>query len=119
MIISIKRVYDGKSPGDGRRILVDRLWPRGISKAELTFDVWAKDLAPSPSLREWFGHLPERFPEFSRRYIDELKENRELDAVIPGDSEGQITLLYAAKDPIHNHAAVLAQYLRDRSTAAR
>jgi uncharacterized protein YeaO (DUF488 family) len=109
--IFLKRVYETPSPQDGRRILVDRLWPRGVSKAAAQLDGWMKDVAPSTALRKWFDHRPERWPEFRRRYICELKSNpslRTLGAMVAG---GPVTLLYAARDTAHNEAVVLAEQL--------
>src|SRR5438045_2271456 len=104
--IAIKRVYDRESAGDGKRVFVDRLWPRGVTSGTLKFDLWAKELAPSPGLRKWFGHVPERFPQFRMRYLQELAANPEVDSVLPADPHERLTLLYAAKDPVHNHAVV-------------
>jgi uncharacterized protein YeaO (DUF488 family) len=108
--VAIKRAYDPPSPQDGTRILVDRLWPRGLSKAKAGLDGWNKDVAPSPRLRTWFGHKPERFAEFARRYRAELKHNpalAELRAL-----KGKVTLIYGARDPAINHAVVLAKLLK-------
>ena len=109
--ISIKRIYEPPSPADGRRILVDRLWPRGVSKANARLDSWMKDIAPSTELRRWFDHRPERWPEFRRRYIYELKENPALSTLRELAADRPVTLLYAAKDEAHNEAAVLAELL--------
>ena len=108
--IALKRAYEPPSPQDGTRILVDRLWPRGLSKAKARLDGWSKDVAPSSRLRQWFNHRPERFQEFARRYRAELKGNpalAELRAV-----KGKVTLVYGARDPEINHAAVLAKVLK-------
>jgi uncharacterized protein YeaO (DUF488 family) len=120
--VVIKRAYDAPSGRDGIRILVDRLWPRGLRKDTAALDLWAKDLAPTPSLRKWFDHRPERFAEFKRRYRDELKGNRAVLDVIGQIGEAKATLLYAAKDPMVNHAVVLADFLnrsRLRKSATR
>lgn len=113
--ISIKRIYDEPSPQDGYRILVDRLWPRGVSKERAALDLWMKAIAPSPELRRWFGHDPERFDEFAEQYRRELDANTEavdeLESVC--SEQGDVTLLYAAKDPIINHAEVLREYLEN------
>ena len=111
--IVIKRVYDPPARSDGRRYLVDRLWPRGVRKADAALDGWWKELAPSTGLRKWFGHKPERFAEFKRRYTAELKENPDLKQTAKS-LKGKITLLYGAKDPQINHAVVLAAALRRR-----
>jgi uncharacterized protein YeaO (DUF488 family) len=106
-----KRAYEEPSRQDGLRILVDRLWPRGLSKEAAALDLWAKDVAPTPSLRKWFDHRPERFAEFKRRYRDELKGNPALPDVLAQIGKRKATLLYAAKDPAINHAVVLAEVL--------
>ena len=109
--IEIKRVYDKPSRTDGTRILVDRLWPRGLKREDAALDHWAKDLAPSSELRKWFDHKPERFEEFARRYRSELKHNPAIETA-RAYAKGHMTLLYAARDPACNHAVVLADYLR-------
>ncbi len=109
-MIAIKRAYEKSGADDGRRVLVDRLWPRGVAKSALKIDAWEKDVAPSPALRKWFGHEPKRWTEFCRRYQAELKERRaELRAL--KKSARKLTLVYAAKDPEHNHALVLKEVL--------
>jgi uncharacterized protein YeaO (DUF488 family) len=109
-MIAIKRAYEKAGKGDGRRVLVDRLWPRGASKAELALDAWEKDLAPSDALRKWFGHKPERWAEFKRRYAAELRDKRaELRAL--KKSARTLTLVYGAKDPEHNNAKALKAML--------
>lgn len=115
--IRIKRAYELPSPGDGRRILVDRLWPRGLSKAELGDAVWMKDVAPSAQLRRWFGHKPERWAEFRARYLRELRSNPAVAALRELVASAPVTLVYSARDEVHNQAVVLAEFLRaDRST---
>jgi uncharacterized protein YeaO (DUF488 family) len=109
--VAIKRIYEPPSPADGRRILVDRLWPRGVSKARARLDAWMKDIGPSDELRRWFDHQPERWAEFRRRYIDELKSNAELAVLRNEAAAGPVTLLYAARDTAHNEAVVLAEQL--------
>jgi len=97
----------------GFRILVDRLWPRGISKERAALDVWAKEVAPSPELRKWFNHKPERFKEFSARYTEELEHNSEVQKLKEqAKTHGSVLLLYGAKDPRVNHAVVLQEYLQ-------
>lgn len=108
--VVIKRAYDPPSEKDGTRILVDRLWPRGLSKAKAALDGWAKEVAPSPGLRKWFGHREDRFAEFARRYRAELKDNPALEALRA--RKGKVTLVYAARDPKINHATVLAKVLK-------
>ncbi|MBX3198276.1 MAG: DUF488 family protein [Labilithrix sp.] len=109
--LSIKRVYEPPSPADGARILVDRLWPRGLKKEDARLDAWLAQLAPSDELRRWFGHEPSRFAEFRRRYLRELArpERRDLFADLVRRAAGEhVTLVYAAKDTLHNNAVVLA-----------
>jgi uncharacterized protein YeaO (DUF488 family) len=111
MSFQIKRVYDSPSPSDGKRILVDRLWPRGLKKSDAHLDLWMKDVAPSPPLRQWFHHDPERFPEFSQRYTRELKTNPAVNELRELGKNKRVTLLYAAHDPKVNHALVLQSAL--------
>ena len=113
MDIRLKRVYEPASARDGYRVLVDRLWPRGISKKQAKLDEWAKELAPSSQLRQWFGHEPSRFPEFRRRYIDELRADApRLKELRRRARTGTLTLVYSAHDSEHNDAVVLAEVLR-------
>jgi uncharacterized protein YeaO (DUF488 family) len=112
--IRIKRVYDPPDAADGTRVLVDRLWPRGLRKANAGLTCWCKEIAPSPGLRQWFGHDPQRYGEFARRYRAELAGNKgEVTRLEDLVKQGPVTLLYAAHDEEHNHALVLADYLRD------
>src|SRR5690606_24873851 len=98
---------------DGLRVLVDRLWPRGVSKTQANIDVWLKEVAPSPDLRIWFGHEPERFAEFSTQYRSELDNNPAVERIEQLESYNKtVTLLYAAKDPTINHAVVLQDFLK-------
>ncbi len=113
--IRTKRIYDSASQSDGCRILVDRVWPRGLRKADARLDHWLKDIAPSTELRKWFGHDPDRYAEFRRRYQAELDDNEALAELEKlAAQHATLTLLYAAKDTQHNHAVVLADYLRQR-----
>ena len=112
--ISIKRAYEPPAASDGRRVLVDRLWPRGVSKAEARLDDWMKDVAPSAELRRWFGHEPERWDEFRRRYLAELEGNPCVEALRKLAADGPLTLVYGAKDEAHNDAVVLAERLKER-----
>jgi len=113
MDLRLKRAYEAASADDGYRVLVDRLWPRGVSKKQAQLDQWEKELAPSSELREWFGHEPSRFPEFRRRYVDELRANTELLRSLRGRARrGTVTLVYSAHDSEHNDAVVLAEVLR-------
>ncbi|RQW77308.1 MAG: DUF488 domain-containing protein, partial [Geobacter sp.] len=109
-MVAIKRIYDPPAPDDGWRVLVDRLWPRGISREAAQIDNWLKDLAPSDALRKWFGHDAEKWEEFRTRYRKELKPHRELLERLRHEAEkGRITLLFAAKDTEHNNAVVLKE----------
>ena len=115
MTIRIKRVYEPLAKGDGRRVLVDRVWPRGVSRADAGLDLWLKDVAPSTKLRKWFGHDPSRFTAFRDRYRQELDENPQPVAELAAlAGQGDIVLLYSARDELHNQAVVLAEYLRER-----
>jgi uncharacterized protein YeaO (DUF488 family) len=111
--VRLKRAYDPAEPADGHRVLIDRLWPRGVSRERAKLDAWEKDLPPSTELRQWFGHDPSRFPEFRRRYIEELRDKRpRLTALRRQAREGTLTLIYSAHDSEHNDAVVLAEVLR-------
>jgi uncharacterized protein YeaO (DUF488 family) len=111
-ILQIKRVYEPSSQGDGQRVLVDRVWPRGISKEKLGDVVWLKDIAPSTDLRKWFDHRPERWTQFCTRYAAELDRSSETVAKLRAlCARGPVTLLYAARDRDHNQARALADYL--------
>ncbi len=110
--VNIKRVYEPANKGDGFRVLVDRLWPRGVRKEAAAVDLWLKEIAPSPELRQWFDHKPERFKEFSVRYAEELRHNPAVQQLLDEIAEHiTVTLLYAAHDKENNHAVVLLQYL--------
>jgi uncharacterized protein YeaO (DUF488 family) len=109
--VQLKRVYEAAGPGDGQRVLVDRLWPRGLTKAEAGVDLWLKAVGPSAELRRWFGHKPERWTEFRRRYMAELKDNPALDELRAIAAKGKTTLVYGARDEVHNQAIVLAEVL--------
>jgi uncharacterized protein YeaO (DUF488 family) len=114
--VHIKRVYDPAERGDGYRLLIDRIWPRGISRERAKLDEWARELAPSDELRRWFGHDPDRFEEFSRRYRDELKAQRERVAELRRRARKRpLTLVYAARDREHNNAVVLAELVTTRT----
>ncbi|BCB96853.1 hypothetical protein JZK55_17750 [Dissulfurispira thermophila] len=109
-MLKLKRIYDPPSKGDGKRILVDRLWPRGVKKEEARIDEWLKDIAPSDELRKWFSHDPSKWEEFKRRYKAELKDQGELIERLRAEAKrGTVTLLYAAKDKEHNNAVVLKE----------
>ncbi|MGV6876731.1 DUF488 domain-containing protein [Pseudochelatococcus sp. B33] len=118
--IRLKRIYDPPAEDDGARVLVDRLWPRGIRKEGARLTLWLKDVAPSPELRRWFGHDPARWDEFSRRYRAELDANGEaVQRLREFLALGPLTLLYAAHDTEHNQAVVLADYLREHAGGGR
>jgi uncharacterized protein YeaO (DUF488 family) len=115
--IRVKRIYDPPDREDGARVLVDRLWPRGVRKDEAKLTLWLKDIAPSDDLRRWFGHDPARFAEFARRYRAELHANKDaVNQVEELRKAGPMTLLYAARDTEHNEARVLADYLKAHAT---
>ncbi|MBN9221002.1 MAG: DUF488 domain-containing protein [Mesorhizobium sp.] len=112
----VKRIYEPPGSDDGQRVLVDRIWPRGVRKKDAALTLWLKDIAPSDDLRKWFGHEPERWAEFQKRYRAELDGNgdavTELRALL---GKGKVTLLYGAHDEAHNNAVALAAYLRTRA----
>jgi len=113
MDVRLKRAYEPAAPADGYRVLIDRLWPRGLSRQQARLDDWDKKLAPSTPLRQWFGHEPSRFDEFRRRYIEELPDQRpRLTELRRRAREGTLTLVYSAHDVEHNDAVVLAEVLR-------
>lgn len=123
-MLRLKRAYEPPDPSDGRRILVDRLWPRGVSKERAAIDEWMKEIAPSAELRRWFGHDPEKWPEFRRRYKQELRARANLVREIAKlASRGRVTLVYGARDEAHNDAVVLAAvvrtHMRRSATAVR
>lgn len=115
--IFLKRIYEPYKEEDGYRILVDRLWPRGIAKAGAKLDLWLKDIAPSKELRQWFGHQPEKFPGFHKKYTEELhgepKKRAAVEQVLQMSAKGRVTLLYAAKDPLYNHVQILYEELKN------
>lgn len=112
MAIHVKRIYEPPEPKDGFRILVDRLWPRGISKSAAHIDLWHKDAAPSTELRKWFAHDPSKWTEFQERYLAELAHNPDaLNVLVEHARRGDMTLLYGAKDETHNHAVVLKAHV--------
>lgn len=118
--VRVRRAYDAQAPGDGARILVDRLWPRGLKKEALALDRWAKELAPSTPLREWFGHQPARWVRFCERYAAELREQPQTLTELRNQARrGRVTLVYAAHDPLYNNAVALRQVLLSRRGPAR
>lgn len=113
MKLQIKRAYDTPEKSDGTRILVDRLWPRGLSRDKAAVDLWLKEIAPSTELRQWYAHEPEKWPEFRRRYFAELNRHPEtVSELRTAIGKGPATLLYAAKDSGHNNAQALLEYLK-------
>ncbi|OLT36070.1 hypothetical protein BJF79_31615 [Actinomadura sp. CNU-125] len=113
--VRVRRIYEPAAEEDGKRVLVDRVWPRGVSKDEARLDAWAKDVAPSTELRKWYGHDPDKFPEFERRYRAELGDPERTDALAELRdlaADGTVTLLTATKDVAHSQAAVLADRLK-------
>jgi uncharacterized protein YeaO (DUF488 family) len=118
--VKLKRAYDTAARSDGHRILVDRLWPRGISRDELRIADWIKEVSPSAELRAWFGHEPARWPEFKRRYFRELDQRADLLAPLVEKSHaGTVTLMFAAKDAEHNNAVALKEYLERHKPRAK
>jgi uncharacterized protein YeaO (DUF488 family) len=116
MAVRLKRAYEPAERSDGYRVLIDRIWPRGVSKEQARLDEWARELAPSSELRRWFGHDPAKFEEFRRRYRDELAAQEEKLRELRGRARnGTLTLVYSARDTEHNDAVVLAELLRRRS----
>lgn len=114
--IQLKRAYQAASAEDGTRILIDRLWPRGVKKTDAAIDLWAKELAPSTDLRQWFGHDPERWSEFCRRYADEVRQHPEALAEVAGLArQGLVTLVFAAHDEERNNAVVVRDLLLGRT----
>ena len=112
--VRLKRAYEPAEADDGYRVLVDRLWPRGVPKEQAHLDEWARELAPSPELRRWFGHDPARFDEFRRRYLDELAgQSEKLNELRARARTGTVTLVYGARDTEHNGAVVLAELLQE------
>ncbi len=113
MLVKIKRVYEPSEPTDGKRVLIDRLWPRGLTKEKAKIDLWLKEIAPTTQLRKWFNHDPAKWPEFRQRYREEIQKNltsvKKLQQLLKA---GPVTLVYGAKDQEHNDAVVLQQYLQ-------
>lgn len=115
-MIRLKRAYEPPARSDGERILVERLWPRGLTKARAAVDVWMKDVAPSPELRKWFGHEPAKWKQFERRYWKELRGREEAVELLRHKArQGTVTLVYAARDEEHNGAVALKSFLEART----
>ena len=113
--VKLKRAYEPPSRSDGKRVLIDRLWPRGVKRSEAKIDEWMKEIAPSTGLRKWFGHEPARWPEFQDRYVAEVRQHPELlDDLRKLAREGPLTLVFSARDEDHNDAVVLRDLILDR-----
>ncbi len=112
MLLGIKRIYDKAGITEGKRVLVDRLWPRGVKRSTSNIDVWLKDVAPSTELREWFSHDPEKWEEFKERYRKELKGSKAFEELVKMARESDITLIYSSKDEEHNNAEVLQEEIQ-------
>jgi len=114
-MFKLKRAYEPATPEDGYRVLVERLWPRGVTRQRAALDLWLKDIAPSAELRKWFDHDPQKWAEFQRRYAEELGQKPDLlDLLAQKESEGPVTLVYGARDEQHNAAAALKSFLASR-----
>jgi uncharacterized protein YeaO (DUF488 family) len=114
MIVGVKRVYDRRELTDGRRVLVDRLWPRGVKKGTQNVDLWTKEVAPSNELRKWFQNEPEKWDEFKEKYRKELDDTKKFHELIEMAREMDITLIYSAKDTEHNNAVALAEFIKEK-----
>lgn len=114
MLLGVKRVYDRREITEGKCILVDRLWPRGVKKSTQNVDAWMKDVAPSNELRKWFSHEPSKWEEFKRRYKAELKGNNDFDELADMAKKIDITLVYSAKDIQYNNAVALAEFIKEK-----
>lgn len=119
-MIRLKRVYDKAGPEDGKRVLVERLWPRGIKKSAIHLDAWLKEVGPSNALRKWFGHDPEKWNEFRKRYFHELEKNPEAWKEIQSAARnGEVTLVYTSRDTEHNNAVALNEFLEKKTSFQR
>ena len=120
MMITLKRAYDSVSRTDGRRFLVERLWPRGVSRAKLRVDAWLKEVGPTTELRRWFSHDPRKWSEFRRRYFRELDSRPEAwQPIVSAARHGRVTLVYSSHDTEHNNAVALQQYLQAKPRPAK
>ncbi|MGC8662593.1 MAG: DUF488 domain-containing protein [Candidatus Micrarchaeia archaeon] len=117
MIVGIKRIYDKADIIDGKRVLVDALWPRGVKKSTANIDLWFKEIAPSTELRKWFAHDPSKWEEFEKRYIEELDKNEYVAKLLELVKNNDVTLVYASRDTEHNNAIVLAGYIKRKLEA--
>ena len=119
-MLQLKRAYEPPAPDDGERILVERLWPRGLTRARAAIDLWMKDVAPSPALRKWFGHDPDKWQQFQQRYFKELRERTEaVDDLRKKARRGRVTLVYGARDEEHNAALALKTFLQRRRASSK
>lgn len=114
MLVGVKRIYDKASITDGKRVFVDRLWPRGVKKSTANVDVWMKEIAPSNELRLWFDHDPKKWESFKAKYMKELEGNKRSEDIMAMIEKNDVTLLYAAKDTEHNNAVVLSEFIKSR-----
>lgn len=118
LTIKTKRAYDAPARSDGCRILVDRIWPRGVSKNDAALEAWVKDVSPSTALRKWFGHDPSKWTSFKKKYFSELKENQDaIELVLSACSGSTLTLVFGAKDAEHNNAIALKEYIEQHGAA--
>lgn len=118
MLLGVKRVYDRRELTDGKRVLVDRLWPRGVKKGTQNIDLWFKDAAPSNELRKWFSHDPSKWVEFKKKYRKELDDTSKFNEIVEMVRESDITLVYSAKDTEHNNAVALAEFIKEKLAKA-
>ncbi|MGA3020951.1 MAG: DUF488 domain-containing protein [Candidatus Micrarchaeales archaeon] len=114
MLLGIKRVYERRDLTDGRRVLVDRLWPRGVKKGTQNVDLWIKEVAPSNELRKWFSHNPAKWEGFKKKYKKELDSSKKLEELVKMVKENDVTLVYAAKDTKYNNAVALGEFIKER-----
>ncbi|MDE1874358.1 MAG: DUF488 domain-containing protein [Candidatus Micrarchaeota archaeon] len=113
MLLGVKRVYEKRELADGKRILVDRLWPRGVKRSTQNLDDWMRDVAPSDELRKWFAHDPEKWEEFKKRYKEELRGNKKFYELVDMARKSDITLVYSATDTEHNNAVALSEFVQE------
>ena len=118
-MLKIKRVYDPPSPNDGKRILIDRLWPRGLKKEDAKVDDWIKEVAPSTKLRTWYGHDPKKWSEFKRRFFSELRRRQDLvEGIVSASRKGTVTLLFGSREERFNNAVALKEFVEARMSAS-
>ena len=114
MLLGIKRIYDKAEVTDGKRVLVDRLWPRGVKKSTSNVDEWMKEIAPSNELRKWFSHDPEKWEEFKKKYRDEIIQTKAFKELLESIKESDVTLVYSSKEAEHNNAVALAEFIKEK-----